>query len=184
MISVKVVFLLACVISTVYSFEYVDLAPELEELYPLDFQRDDLALLVPLPLVKHRVRRQTVFGGITPGNPGGVAGTIGARGTLFNNNGHNVDGHASVSRNWHPNGPTSIGGGLDYTGPRGSASIAAQHQHRFGTALEATGRANLYKSPNGKTTLDAHGTYQRHFGGPFGTSKPNYNVGLGLTHRF
>ncbi|XP_055677587.1 attacin-B-like [Lutzomyia longipalpis] len=183
--SVKVAILLACVaVSCAYSFEYpVELEDAVEELSPWDVAVEPMYIL-PLPLAKQRVRRQTIFGGVTPGNPGGVQGTVGARGTLFENNGHRLDGHGSVSRNWHPTGPTTIGGGLDYTGPRGSASVSAQHQHRFGTTIGAEGRANLYRSPNGMTSVDAHGSYQRHFGGPFGTSRPNYNVGLGLSHRF
>uniref|UniRef100_A0A1B0D8B8 Attacin C-terminal domain-containing protein n=1 Tax=Phlebotomus papatasi TaxID=29031 RepID=A0A1B0D8B8_PHLPP len=182
MISVKVVFVLACAISAAYSFEYPGIE-DIEEYAPVDLS-EDVVYLVPLPVARNRVRRQTVFGGVTPGQGGGVTGTLGARGTLYENRGHRVDGHASVSRQWHPTGPTSVGGGLDYTGPRGSASVNAQHTHRFGTSLSAEGRANLYRSPNGRTSLDATGGYQRQFGGPFGTSKPNYNVGLGLSHRF
>ncbi|XP_059622751.1 attacin-B-like [Phlebotomus argentipes] len=178
MISVKVVFLLACAVSAAlaYPLEYP------EESVPLDLV-EELLHFLPLP-VRDRVRRQTIFGGVTPGSAGGVQGTIGARGTLYENGGHRVDGHGSVSRQWHPTGPTTLGAGVDYTGPRGSASVNAQHQHRFGTSLGIEGKANLYRSPNGMTSLDATGGYQRHFGGPFGTSKPNYNVGLGLTHRF
>uniref|UniRef100_A0A1L8DQF5 Putative attacin n=1 Tax=Nyssomyia neivai TaxID=330878 RepID=A0A1L8DQF5_9DIPT len=182
MISVKVVFLIVCAISGSYSYILQHSQGVVEEYNPLDF--DEPTYMVPVLLPRQRVRRQTVFGGITPGNPAGVQGTVGARGTLFDNNGHRVDGHGSISRNWHPNGPTTIGGGLDYTGPRGSASVTAQHLHHLGTTLGAEAKANIYRSPNGMTSLDAQGAYQRHFGGPFGASKPDYRVGLGLTHRF
>ncbi|GAB0086631.1 Attacin_C domain-containing protein [Sergentomyia squamirostris] len=182
MISVKIVFFVVCAISASCAFEYPRDAA-LDELYTEDLGGEYEEVFVPIPVAKYRVRRQ-VFGGVSPGPQGGIAGTFGGRGTLYENNGHKVDGHASVSRNWHPTGPTTIGGGLDYTGPRGSASISATHPHHFGTTVNAEGRANLYTSPNRMTSIDAHGGYQRHFGGPFGTSKPNYNVGLGLSHRF
>ena len=139
---------------------------------------------IPLQIASHRQRRQVVTGGITPGQPGGVQGNLGVAGTLYEKNGHRLDGHGEVSRNWKPNGPTTVGGGLDYTGPRGSASVNALHQRHLGTSVSAEGRANLYTSPNGRSTLDATGGYQRHFGGPWGTSRPNYNVGLGFQHRF
>lgn len=138
----------------------------------------------PIPLRIQRREKRQVYGGVTNGQPGGIQGTLGAGGTLYNNNGHRVDGHGQVSKNWGPKGPTTLGGGLDYTGPRGGASINAQHQHRLGTSVGAEGRYNVYSSPNGRTTVDAHGGYGRHFGGPFGNSKPDYNVGVGLNHRF
>lgn len=138
----------------------------------------------PIPIrIQHRQRRQ-VYGGVSAGQPGGIQGTAGVGGTIYERNGHRVDGHGQVSKNWGPKGPTTVGGGLDYTGPRGGASIGAQHQHRMGTNVQAEGRYNVYSSPNGRTTVDAHGGYQRSYGGPYGTSRPNYNVGVGLTHRF
>lgn len=131
----------------------------------------------------YRVRRQTVFGGVTPGNAGTTA-TIGASGTLFNQNGHRVDGHGQVSRTFNPTGPTSVGGGLDYQGPRGGASISADHTRHFGTDVGVSGNANLWRSNNGRSNLDATANYNRHFGGPYGTGAPNYGAGLQFNHRF
>lgn len=161
--------------------------------HPVDSSSDevnsvDLELSIegfePIPLRIQRREKRQIYGGVTNGQPGGVQGTLGASGTLYNNGGHRVDGHGQVSKNWGPTGPTTVGGGLDYTGPRGGASINAQHQHGLGTSVGAEGRYNMYSSPNGQTTIDAHGGYGRHFGGPYGTSKPDYNVGIGLNHRF
>lgn len=131
-----------------------------------------------------RVRRQSgVFGKVEPGNPG-VTGTIGAQGNIFNQNGHSVNAHGQVSRTYHPAGPTSIGGGINYEGPRGSASANANHVHRFGTDVSVGGKANVWTSNNRRSTVDVGGNYNRHFGGPFGTGKPNYNVGATFIHRF
>lgn len=129
-----------------------------------------------------RVRRQ-VFGGITPGNPG-VTGTIGARGNIFNQNGHSLDASGQISRTFRPVGPTVVGGGLDYQGPRGGASVNANHARGFGTDLGASANANLWRSQNGRSSVDANANYGRHFGGPFGTGRPNYGVGATFNHRF
>lgn len=138
---------------------------------------------MPIPLEHLRIRRQTVFGGVTPGNPGQTA-TLGTSGTLYNQNGHRLDGHAQVSRTFNPTGPTSVGAGLDYQGPRAGASLNANHINHFGTDVGVTGNANIWRSPNKQSSLDANANYNRHFGGPFGTSKPNYGVGATFTHRF
>lgn len=138
----------------------------------------------PVPLRLQRVKRQEVFGGVNRGPGGGASGTLGVAGNVFNNNGHRVDAHGQVSRNWKPTGPTTVGGGLDYSGPRGGASVTADHNRRMGTNLDINAHRNLYTSPNGRTTVDAHGGYQRSYGGDFGASRPNYNVGVGMRHRF
>lgn len=130
-----------------------------------------------------RVRRQTVFGGITPGNPG-VTGTIGAKGNIFNQNGHSLDASGQISRTYRPVGPTAVGAGLDYQGPRGGASVNANHARGFGTDVGASANANLWRSHNGRSSLDANANYGRHFGGPFGTGRPNYGVGATFNHRF
>lgn len=131
-----------------------------------------------------RVRRESgVFGSVKPGNPG-VTGTIGAQGNIFNKNGHSIDAHGQVSRTYHPAGPTSVGGGIDYQGPRGGLSAGANHLHRFGTAVNIGGNANVWKSRDGRSSVDVTGGYNRHYGGPGGTGRPNYNVGGQFTHRF
>lgn len=131
----------------------------------------------------YRVRRQTVFGGVTPGNPGATA-TVGASQNIFNSNGHSLDAHGQVSRTFHPTGQTSIGTGLDYQGPRGGASATVDHTRHFGTDVGVQGNANIWRSNNGRSTLDGTANYNRHFGGPFGTGRPNYGAGLQFTHRF
>lgn len=176
----KLVFIACCVLSALVclsSSQPIAFDPELEEM--------ELAIegFEPIPLQIHRVKRQEVFGGVTPGS-NGIAGNLGAAGTIYNNNGHRVDAHGQVSKTWKPNGPTMLGGGLDYTGPRGGASVTADHHRSLGTDFNARGHYNLYSSPDRRTTVDAHGGYQRTYGGNFGTSRPNYNVGVGLNHRF
>lgn len=155
---------------------------------PIQFDPEELELAIegfePIPLRVQRVKRQEVFGGVNRGAGGGAAGNLGVGGTVFNSNGHRVDAHGQVSKNWKPTGPTMVGGGLDYTGPRGGASITADHNRRLGTDVNAQGHYNIYQSPDRRTTVDAHGGYQRSYGGDFGTSRPNYNVGVGLNHRF
>lgn len=138
---------------------------------------------MPIPLEHYRVRRQTVYADLTPGNPGATA-TLGASRTLFEQNGHRVDGQAQVSRNYRPNGPTSVSGGLNYQGPRGDASITANHVNRGGTDVGVTGNANLWRSQDGRSSLDANANYNKHFGGQSGNGRSNYGVGAVLTHRF
>lgn len=129
-----------------------------------------------------RVRRQ-IFGGFTPGNPG-VTGTLGARGNLLNNNGHMLQASGQVSKTFTPMGPTNVGGGLNYQGPHAGAGVHADHTHRQGTNLGARANYNLWRSPNGMTTVGAEGRYDRHFGGPTGNSRPSYGAVATFNHRF
>lgn len=138
---------------------------------------EHLSLIRPL-----RVRRQ-IYGSLTPGNPGATA-TIGARGNVFNNNGHSVQANGEISKNFKPIGPTSVGGGVNYQGPRAGVSGNVNHVHHFGTDVGVSGNANIWRSPNGRTSLDANAGYNRHFGGPTGTGRPNYNGNLNFIHRF
>ena len=129
----------------------------------------------------HKRYARQVFGGVQ-GQPGGPQqGTIGASGNLYNSNGHNLDGRVQASQQFNPRGPVAVGGGLDYTAPRGGASVDVNHQRGFGTNVNAQGRANLYTSPNTRTTVDAVGNYNQNFGP---RSRPDYNVGVGFKHRF
>ena len=41
--------------------------------------------------------------------------TLGHSGTLLNNDRHRLDGSVFASRQFHPKGPLTTGGGLDYT---------------------------------------------------------------------
>lgn len=180
------------VVAAVVTQEFVDYQTTGKDVVSAPFVlrlRRSFAESAPIPyeyveqIPSYRLRRQTVFGGVTPGNPGSTA-TIGASGTIFNQNGHRVDGHGQVSRTFNPTGPTSIGGGLNYQGPRGGASVNADHTRHLGTDVGVTGNANLWRSPNGRSNLDGTANYNRHFGGPFGNSRPNYGAGLQFNHRF
>lgn len=66
---------------------------------------------------------------------------------------------------------------------RGSVGVDVQRGQQ-GTTVTADGKYNVYSSPNGRTTVDAHGQYQRNYGGPYGTSRPNYGAGVMFRHRF
>lgn len=108
------------------------------------------------------------------------------QGNIFDKNGHRLDGGASVSKQFHPNGPATIGGKLGYSHtPSGSnLNVGASHTKKFGTDLSVDGRGNIWRSNNGNTRLDAVGNYNRHYGGRGGTGKPNYYGGVELNHRF
>lgn len=53
-----------------------------------------------------------------------------------------------------------------------------------GTRVRADGQYNIHTSRDGRTTVDANAGYERTYRGPHGTSRPNYNVGVGFRHRF
>lgn len=150
----------------------------------LEFAQDEDPLYEHLTIIRPiRVRRQTVYGGLTPANPGAKA-TIGAQGNIFNNNGHSVHANGEISKTFKPIGPTSIGGGVNYQGPRAGVSGNVNHVHRFGTDVGVSGNTNIWRSPNGRTSVDANAGYNRHFGGPGGTGRPNYNGNINFNHRF
>lgn len=140
-------------------------------------------LYEPMEIIRPiRIRRQ-IFGGFSPSDHGTTA-TVGAKGNIFNNNGHSLDAQGQVSKQFKPTGPTSFGAGLDYQGPRGGVSGNANHVRHFGTDVGVTGNANLWRSNNGRATVDATAGYNRHFGGPSGTGRPDYNVGSVFRYRF
>lgn len=136
------------------------------------------------PYEQHSRQIRQVFGSIKPSDQGGVRGTVGASTTLLNENGHRLDGHSQISRNWKPNGSTELGGGLNYQGPRAGASVDANHVRHFGTDLNAQGNVNLWRANNGRSQLDGTANYNQHFGGPGGRSRPNYGAGISFVHRF
>ncbi|KAK9870777.1 hypothetical protein WA026_009738 [Henosepilachna vigintioctopunctata] len=138
-------------------------------------------VMVPLPL--SRQRRQTSVG-IGRGMGGGTQVTLGHQGTIFQNDKHLVTGGGFASKQFRPVGPTTVGGNLGYQHiPSGSGiNIGAQNTRHFGTDLQATGNVNLWRQGNSR--LDASGSYGRHYGGPWGTGRPNWGVGLNFNHRF
>ncbi|KAI4463070.1 attacin c-terminal region [Holotrichia oblita] len=136
---------------------------------------DEEYILVPIS----RVRRQTT-GGVDSNGRAFVSHT----GTLVDNNRHNLQGTASASKQFKPNGPLTVGGALDYTHkPSGSTlGVGASNTRGFGTDVGATGKYNFYNK--GGTSVFAEGNYGRHFGGPGGTGRPNYYGGFGISHRW
>ncbi|KAL3265366.1 hypothetical protein HHI36_009573 [Cryptolaemus montrouzieri] len=136
--------------------------------------------LVPLPL--SRQRRQTTAD-INKG-PSGTQVTLGHQGTIWDNGNHKVTGGGFASKQFRPTGPLTLGGNVGYEHiPSGSGvNLGASNTRGFGTDLSATGNANIWR--NGNSRLDATGSYGRHFGGPGGTGRPNWGVGLNFNHRF
>ncbi|XP_034477469.1 diptericin A [Drosophila innubila] len=53
-----------------------------------------------------------------------------------------------------------------------------------GLDLSVNGRVPVWQSNNGRHSLDATGQYAQHFGGPFGTTRPNWGAGATYTFRF
>lgn len=65
----------------------------------------------------------------------------------------------------------------------GSLEVNAARD-RFGTDVGARLNNNVWQSRDGRSQLNAEANYNRHFGGPGGTGRPNYGVGLNFNHRF
>lgn len=55
---------------------------------------------------------------------------------------------------------------------------------KLGTDVSAQVGTRLWQSQNGRTDLNGQGSYNQHFGGPYGNSRPNFGGGLTLVHRF
>lgn len=137
-----------------------------------------LLCLVSLSFAHTRFRRQSPFyGSFTPGNPGTTA-TFGAKGTIFRDNGHSINGNGQISKTFQPNGPVGYGGGVGYQGPKAGISTNVNHLQRLGTDVGVNANANVWKSHNGRTTVQATGGYNQHLGGPSGNMKPNFNAGV------
>lgn len=117
-------------------------------------------------------------------NQGGY--TLGQKGTLFSNDNHKLDGAYSGSKAWGSHGlkPDTFGGRLDYThNPSGStAFVGANRTPGYGTDLSAGVKYNIAQGKNWDVGLSAQ--YDRRYGGPYGTGKPNVNVLFGGNGRF
>lgn len=96
------------------------------------------------------------------------------------------DGTASAHKTFGTPGilPNQVGGRVDYTHkPSGSgAFLSADHGRGYGTDLNAGAKVNLYESKN--WDVGVTGQYGRHYGGPWGTGRPNYGAFLSATGRF
>ncbi|XP_065159322.1 uncharacterized protein [Atheta coriaria] len=163
--------------------------------YPTNIQSEDLAIvldsasgqqyyLVPIEEPQQesilvRSRRQTTSGGID--NKGF---DISHTGKIFENNAHRVDGTGTLSKQF--GGPFSTGGSVDYLHKRtnSGASVSATHTPGWGTDVGAQAKYNFFNSRDGRTTGSVSGNYDRHFGGPLGTGRPNYGAFLNFNHRF
>ncbi|XP_063901032.1 uncharacterized protein LOC135120597 [Zophobas morio] len=132
----------------------------------------------------HRQRRQTTGFDISKEANGGIRTSANYLGTIFNNGVHRLVGGASISKEFRPSGPLSVAGQLGYSHipSRSGLNIDVQRTSRGGTDFSATGNANLWR--NGNSRLDAVGSYTRHYGGPWGTGRPNYYGGLQFSTRF
>ncbi|KAL3276704.1 hypothetical protein HHI36_012074 [Cryptolaemus montrouzieri] len=116
--------------------------------------------------------------------PFGSQLTIKHGGTIYSDDKNRVTGGGFVSKPFHPVGPTTVGGNLGYEHiPTGSGiNIGASNTHKFGTDVGASANANIWQEGNSR--LDVSGNYSRHYGGPGGTGKPNWGVGMSFRHQF
>ncbi|XP_026481744.1 uncharacterized protein LOC113388590 [Ctenocephalides felis] len=115
--------------------------------------------------------------------------TAEAAGTLYNKNGHKLDGNANWARTYKQpgvgTGPVTVGGGLQYSREgKGHVGVNAQHTRGFGTDVGANAGVNLFRANNGRTSLDADAFASKHFGGAFGTGRTNYGGAVNFRHRF
>lgn len=119
---------------------------------------------------------------------GGTSVSAQAQGTPWSSGPHSVDGNAHWSRVFggrtgtsHP----SYGGGLTYTrSNRASVGVDVSRQRPFGTQVSAQAQGTLWRSNNGRSTIDANAGWSRSYGGAWGTSRPNYGGMINFRHRF
>lgn len=110
---------------------------------------------------------------------------MGHSGTVANQGGHRLDGGAYAGKNFGSHGlkPDQVGGRLDYSHRPGTSAFAsADHTRRHGTDVNAGVRHNVYQNKN--FGVDATGQYGRHYGGQFGSGRPNAGVGIEGHGRF
>nr|WCZ69497.1 attacin-like 1 c-1315 [Carausius morosus] len=131
-----------------------------------------------------RVRRQLSASVDTA--PGGGA-RVGVQGNtnVWQGQDSRVDANGHYARTFGgAGGPPTYGGGLSYQQPRGGASVDVSRTPGFGTQVSAQGNANLWRSNDRMSSLDANARWSRNYGSPWGTSRPDYGAGLTFTHRF
>ncbi|KAF7268742.1 hypothetical protein GWI33_018094 [Rhynchophorus ferrugineus] len=112
--------------------------------------------------------------------------TVSHKGTILDNNKHQLDGMGYVQKNLRGHGiePEVFGGGLKYTHKPSESNlkIGADHARGFGTKLHADATYNIYHSKNADVGLT--GQYSRVIDTPIGNLKPNWGVFLGGQYRF
>ncbi|XP_049850564.1 uncharacterized protein LOC126323091 isoform X2 [Schistocerca gregaria] len=64
---------------------------------------------------------------------------------------------------------------------RGSLAVGVQRAKGGGTALDASGTANVWRSRDGSSSLDVGASWRRVFHGP-GAGRPSYYAGLTFKH--
>ncbi|KAJ8896106.1 hypothetical protein PR048_001448 [Dryococelus australis] len=125
-----------------------------------------------------------VSGAELPSSGGTRVSAQGSR-TVWQGQDSRVDANAHWARTFGgAGGPPTYGGGLNYQHPRGGAAVDVSRTPGFGTQVGAQGAANLWRSQDGRSSLDANARWSRNYGGPWGTSRPNYGAGLNFVHRF
>jgi hypothetical protein len=137
---------------------------------------------------KTRVRRQATVDVNRNTQTGSTSVSVQGQGKLWERGPHRVDGNAHYSRDFggrqgtmHP----SYGGGLAYSHSNGaSAGVDISRQRPFGTQVSAQAQGTLWRSNNGRTSVDANANWSRTYGGRFGTSRPNYGGMVTFKHKF
>lgn len=109
-------------------------------------------------LVQMRDRRQTLSVDKSPNN--NEIETLRVDGNLLRNGDHSLDAHGQISRALGPNG-YRVGGGLDYTGPKTSTSLNVNQIPGIGTNVDATLNANILRSEDRRSSLDAYINHKR-----------------------
>ncbi|KAK7865323.1 hypothetical protein R5R35_007406 [Gryllus longicercus] len=66
---------------------------------------------------------------------------------------------------------------------RGTVTGGVHRERGVGTVVHAQGEGTVWRSRDGRTSVDAHGQYERVVRGP-ARGRPNYNVGVRVQHRF
>lgn len=137
---------------------------------------------------KSRVRRQATVDVTRNTRTGSTSVSLQGQGNLWARGPHRVDGNAHYSRvfggrqgTMHP----TYGGGLTYSNSNGaSAGVDISRQRPFGTQVSVQAQRALWRSNDGRTSVDANANWSRNYGGAFGTSRPNYGGMVTFRHRF
>ncbi|XP_018563821.1 uncharacterized protein LOC108905443 [Anoplophora glabripennis] len=110
--------------------------------------------------------------------------TLGHKGNIFDSNSHKLDGSAYATKNFGTRGLDQFGGRLDYAHKPSASNVflGADQTRHFGTDVKAGAQYNFVHKKD--FDVGVVGQYERHFGGPFGTGKPQGYVGLTATGRF
>ncbi|XP_046990346.1 uncharacterized protein LOC124595591 isoform X3 [Schistocerca americana] len=66
---------------------------------------------------------------------------------------------------------------------RGGVDVDVHREKGVGTVVGVQGQGNVWKSGDGRTRVDADGSWQRVYRGP-AAGKPKYSAGVRLSHRW